>query len=42
MTRLGVNRQRYHEQVEKRPSLFRDPDAYRAWAARADAWAAEQ
>lgn len=42
MTRVGVNRAQYAAEVEPRPSLFRDPDAYRAWAKRADAWAAAQ
>lgn len=42
ITTKGENRERYHASVEPRPSLFRDPEAYAAWAARADAWAAAQ
>lgn len=33
------NRRRYSREVELHPSRFADPEAYRAWAARADAWA---
>jgi len=38
MTRVGELRKRYALAVEPAPSRF-SPRAYRAWAARADAWA---
>lgn len=42
MTTTGENRARYAAEVEPRPSRFADPEAYRAWASRADAWALAQ
>lgn len=35
----GTNRLRYSKLVETAPSRFSDPEAYAAWALRADAWA---
>jgi hypothetical protein len=42
MTTIGENRERYAAVVEPRPSRFADPEAYSAWAKRADMWAATQ
>lgn len=39
MTTVGELRARYAAEVEQRPSRFFEPDLYREWAARADAWA---
>lgn len=41
MTQTGINRQRYSTEVEPHPSRFDGTNAYTAWAARADAWAAQ-
>lgn len=41
-TRIGKMRDRYALTVEPRPSRFTDPEAYAAWAARADAYAADE
>lgn len=41
MTLTGTNRTRYGSQIEPRPSRFANGGAdYRAWAERADRWAA--
>ena len=40
MSTLGDNREAYANTIEARPSRFTNPDEYTAWAARADAWAA--
>lgn len=41
LTEVGRYRELY-DAIEPRPSRFDDPEAYAEWAARADAWAAEQ
>ncbi|WP_175627625.1 hypothetical protein [Microbacterium sp. CSI-V] len=40
MTTVGENRQRYALEVERRPSRYFEPAAYREWCERADRWAA--
>lgn len=39
MTTLGENRRRYSLEVERAPSRYFEPAAYREWCTRADAWA---
>lgn len=41
LTRIGEDRARYAREVEPRPSRFTNPEQYRAWAVRADTYAAE-